>query len=207
MTDVVAIVLAAGLSRRMGNKNKLLEKVGDRVLLERVVSVYAKISDYPVVVVIGFENKRVQEALSGYNVSFVHNSNYKNGQMTSVDMGLRAAPKASTYLVALGDQPRISAHALSTLLDAHNLYSEGKITVPFVDGQRGNPIAISPALRDKILADPMNLGCRNITRSSPEIIHQFITNDKGFISDVDTPEELNAVQSEFECATPEINWS
>ena len=46
MSDTAAIVLAAGLSRRMGDLNKLLLHVGEDILLAHVVSclVYASCS-------------------------------------------------------------------------------------------------------------------------------------------------------------------
>ncbi|MFT6568266.1 MAG: molybdenum cofactor cytidylyltransferase, partial [Parvibaculaceae bacterium] len=41
MSDVACIVLAAGLSRRMGEVNKLLVQIGDDILLSRVVTACA----------------------------------------------------------------------------------------------------------------------------------------------------------------------
>lgn len=62
--------------------------------------------------------------------------------------------------------------------------------MPVVDGVRGNPIAVPAAHRARMLADPVNLGCRKLTRTLPELVHMFETTDHGFVVDIDTPEDL-----------------
>ncbi len=78
---------------------------------------------------------------------FAHNSRFEEGQMTSVDAGLRAAPVAETYLVALGDQPQITADCLDELLKAHDQSGGDRITIPIVEGARGNPIVVPASMR------------------------------------------------------------
>lgn len=190
MPDVAAIVLAAGLSRRMGAINKLLEDVGGTPLLCRVCAACDVISDHPVTVVTGHQSDAVRTLLRDYPVRFVHNERYSEGQMTSVDAGLRAAPAAQSYLLALGDQPRITAACLQDLLEAHHAQAAGRITVPIVDGNRGNPIVIPAPLRVRMLADAVNPGCRNLTRSRPDLVHRHNTQNESFLVDIDTAEDL-----------------
>lgn len=190
MPDVATIVLAAGLSRRMGAVNKLLEDVGGTPLLCRVCAACDAISDHPVTVVTGHQSDAVRTLLRDFPVRFVHNEHYTAGQMTSVDAGLRAAPVAQTYLLALGDQPRITAACLQELLEAHHTHAAGRITVPFVDGMRGNPIVIPAYLQARMLADAVNPGCRNLTRRRPELVHRHDTQNESFLFDIDTAEDL-----------------
>lgn len=198
MTDTAAIVLAAGLSRRMGAANKLLERVGETALLRGMVIACAAISDHPVTVVTGHESDAVKQLLRGLPVRFVHNDRYAEGQMTSVDTGLRHAPFAQTYLLALGDQPKITVDCLRALLNAHHVEPDDRITVPMVNGVRGNPIVIPANHRASMLADPVNLGCRKLTRTSPEILRAFTTTDDSFVVDIDTPDDLARVRFELE---------
>ena len=195
MSDTAAIVLAAGLSRRMGELNKLLLHVGEYILLAHVVSACAAATDHPVTVVTGHQAQAVIDALAPAAVNVVHNSQFEEGQMASVDAGLRGAPESETYLIALGDQPLLTADDLRELLDAHYAHSDGRITVPMVGAIRGNPIVVPAAQRALILADPVNLGCRKLTRTSPERVHQFRTANHSFIADVDTPEDLAVARS------------
>ena len=195
MSDVACIVLAAGLSRRMGEVNKLLVQIGDDILLSRVVNACAAVSHHPVTVVTGHQGATVTYALGNAPVNFVHNSSFEEGQMTSVDAGLRGAPEAKNYLVALGDQPMITPDCLIALLTAHHANADGRITVPIVDGTRGNPIVLPAAQRALMLADPFNLGCRKLTRNSPDLVYQFNTANPNFIADIDTPEDLALARS------------
>ena len=94
MSDTAAIVLAAGLSRRMGDLNKLLLHVGEDILLTHVVSACAAATDHPVTVVTGHQAQAVIDALAPAAVNVVHNRQFEEGQMTSVDAGLRGAPEA-----------------------------------------------------------------------------------------------------------------
>jgi len=190
MSDIAVIVLAAGLSRRMGAINKLLLFIGNDTLLCRVVSACAEVSDHPVTVVTGHQQAAVTFAMGDAPVNFVHNCQFEEGQMTSVDAGLRGAPRAETYLIALGDQPNIKSSNLRDLLAAHHAKADGRITVPVVGGIRGNPIVVPAAQRTLMLADPVNLGCRKLTRNRPERVHQFVTDDACFITDIDTLEDL-----------------
>lgn len=198
MTDVVSIVLAAGLSRRMGRANKLLLPINGMPMVQNAVRACRAVSDGPVIVVTGYEQQTVCHALQGEEVSFVENAAYAEGQMTSVDAGLRAAPEATCYLLALGDQPNISAQNLAGLIAAHQADASGRITVPFVDGVRGNPIVIPAAQRQHMLADPVNLGCRKLTRTFPELVHQYQTDDRSFVMDIDTPDELALASAMYE---------
>ena len=190
MSDVAAIVLAAGLSLRMGASNKLLTPIGDDTLVSLVVNACAAASDHPVTVVTGYQAEVVKLAFHNVSTNFAHNINYKEGQMTSVDVGLRRAPKAKNYLIALGDQPKITKDCLKELLKAHAAQGSQRITVPIVDGQRGNPIIVPAVLRSLMLADPINLGCQKLTRKSPELVHEYTTPNRSFIIDIDTPQDL-----------------
>ena len=190
MSDVAAIVLAAGLSLRMGALNKLLTPIGDDILVSIVVSACAAASDHPVTVVTGYQAEVIELAFHNAPTNFAHNINYKEGQMTSVDVGLRRAPKAETYLIALGDQPKITKECLKELLEAHAAQRSQRITVPIVDGQRGNPIVVPAVLRSLMLSDPINLGCQKLTRKSPELVNKYATPNKSFIIDIDTPQDL-----------------
>ena len=195
MSDTAAIVLAAGLSRRMGELNKLLLHVGEDILLAHVISACAAATDHQVTVVTGHQAQAVIDALAPASVNVVHNRQFEEGQMTSVESGLRGAPKAETYLIALGDQPLLTAGDLKELLAAHQAQANGRITVPMVGAIRGNPIVVPAAQRALILADPVNLGCRKLTRTSPERVHQFRTANRSFIADIDTPEDLAVARS------------
>ena len=104
MHDVAAIVLAAGMSRRMGPENTLLMPLEGVPVVVRVVQSCAAVSPLPVTVVLGHEAARVGTALRGISCNTVFNPDFADGQMTSAGVGLTHAPAAGNYLMALGPQ-------------------------------------------------------------------------------------------------------
>ena len=193
MTEVGAIILAAGLSRRMGARNKLLLPVGGVPMIRHMVDVYAQVADH-VLVVTGHEADTIEATLEGSGAAIVFNPDYAQGQSTSVACGLRTAPLATTLLVGLGDQPYLAPADVQLLIDAHHAGDTRRISIPMCDTQRGNPIAIPATLRAQLLADPKSPGCKSFTRAHPEDVQFHALTAPGFYSDIDTPEAYRELQ-------------
>ncbi|WP_299609667.1 nucleotidyltransferase family protein [uncultured Tateyamaria sp.] len=193
MRDVTAIILAAGLSQRMGERNKLLLPVGDIPMIQHMVDVYSAAIAGPVVVVTGHQAFEIEGALAGSGARTMFNPIYAQGQPTSVACGLRAVKDADAILVGLGDQPLLTAGDLRVLLAAHAATDTSRISIPMVDQQRGNPIVVPGALRDRLLADPRSPGCKKFTRTHPEHVQFHALIAPGFYTDVDTPDAYAAL--------------
>lgn len=200
MFERAAIVLAAGLSRRMGADNKLLLPLGGQPLLRHAVTACIAATDAPVTVVVGHEAAKVAAAVADLPVRLVHNPDFAAGQMTSLVTGLGAVPQAQATLIALGDQPLLDAAALGWLFAAFAGAGAARITIPLRDELRGNPIVVPQALMPALLADPHNPGCRTFTRNHPERIHWARTDNAAFFTDVDNPDDLLRMRAHFERA-------
>ena len=188
MAELGAVVLAAGLSSRMGTRNKLLLPFHGEAILRRVVRACLTVCDLPVRVVTGHEADRIAALLADLPVVLVHNPDYRAGQMTSLVAGLRALPKGCDALIALGDQPLLDAAALRLLIEAHS--DATRITIPRRGEARGNPILVPAALIPELLADETNPGCRKFTRDNPGKLRWFDTDQPAFFADVDTAGDL-----------------
>lgn len=129
-----AIILAAGLSRRMGNINKLLIPVDGVAMIRRSVEAYIKACDSRITVVTGYQRAEVETVLRGLDVKFVFNPEFEQGQKTSVAAGLAASPPARATLIGLGDQPFLTSNDLLWLLEQHRANTSCKITVPVQEG-------------------------------------------------------------------------
>lgn len=190
MAEIDAIIPAAGMSRRMGETNKLLLDVGGVPMIRNVVEQYICAVDGQVRVVTGFENARVEEALKGLPLVILHNHDYADGQQGSVTIGLQSASGDQATLVGLGDQPRLTSADLNWLVRQYLRGDRSRISIPVREGQRGNPILVPANLRSAILADRQNPGCRRYTRENPDQIQFLNTESEGFFVDVDTPEDF-----------------
>ncbi len=187
MDRIAAIILAAGLSRRMGAQNKLLMPIAGTPLIRRVVGTYLCAIDGPVTVVTGFAAEAVKAALDGLTAQFAQNDRFAEGQPSSVVAGLRHAPDADALLIGLGDQPLLTPQDLTDLIAAHAAGDSGKITIPRHSGQRGNPILIPRALRPRLTKNPDRPGCMRFTRDHPDHVQAAHLSAPGFYTDIDTP--------------------
>jgi molybdenum cofactor cytidylyltransferase len=117
MSDAVAgVVLAAGLSSRMGT-NKMLLELGGKTVLRRAVetAIAAKLS--PLLVVLGNERQRAEHELRGLDCTPLFNPDFAQGMNTSLRAGISAMPdNVAGALVMLADMPFVTAAMIDELL-------------------------------------------------------------------------------------------
>ncbi len=193
---VAAVLLAAGLSRRMGERNKLLIEIGGEPLVRRTAKVYLA-AGADVYAVLGFEAGKVRAALAGLPIRFVMNPDYEEGQQTSVRAGAENIPPGyDTILVALADQAALTPADIAGLLDAFASCGGERIIVPFFQGLRGNPVAFPARLAAGVRASGKNAVSRAFIDNNPQLIEQFEAGHERFIIDIDTPEDLTSFGKE-----------
>ena len=120
LTSAVALVLlAAGDSTRMGQPKQLLLLAGQPLVL-RSVDAALGADIWPVVVVLGCEAAAVRRAVARRPVLCVENAAWTEGMASSLRTGVEVAEKFSSrieaIIVALADQPALSASALNRLV-------------------------------------------------------------------------------------------
>jgi molybdenum cofactor cytidylyltransferase len=114
--EVAGVVLAAGLSSRMG-RNKLLLQLSGESLLRRAVRTALAAALRPVLVVVGHEEERAREELRDLRCTPVRNPDYAQGMYTSLRAGIAAAPSdAPAAVVLLGDMPFVTAEMVRALV-------------------------------------------------------------------------------------------
>lgn len=186
--SVAAIILAAGMSQRMGRLKPLLP-FGDKPMLARVVeNLVAAQEIAPLIVVTGHAASAITAALSGYPVTFAHNENYAmGGMLSSVQVGVRALPSnASAFFLVLGDQPTVRPATLQTLLEVWR-ETAAPIVLPTHNGRRGHPVLFSSRCASEILALPTDATLKAcVMRHVAETI-QVPVPDESILADVDTP--------------------
>ena len=195
MTNTAIILLAAGFSHRMGSVNKLLLPFDGVALLRRTTEMLASLPHVSVNVVLGHDSQKTVEALTGLNVVHPINPDYAKGLSSSVFHGLSSAGLAKSYMITPADMPRLMSADCLALIKAHRSASDGAVTVPMRPGlngpQRGNPIILSRAAREQVIAGEINLWCRELLQRRPELIHEYSTNSSGFFIDIDTPQDYS----------------
>jgi molybdenum cofactor cytidylyltransferase len=193
---VAGLVLAAGRSTRMGGPNKLTEEINGRPLVriatEQVLASRAK----PVIVVTGHQRERVERALAGLPVTFVHNPNFAEGLSTSLKTGIAAMPAAADgAIVCLGDMPQVSAALIDRLIGAFDPARGALVVIPTIAGKRGNPVLWSRRFFPDLLSVEGDVGARHLIAGYAEAVAEVPIEDHAALTDVDTPEALIAVRA------------
>ena len=145
---VAAILLAAGEGRRWRTGNKLLASWQGRPLVVIAADAALNSPAAPVIVVLGHEAPRIEDALATRPVTCVINPRYRDGVATSLHAGLAALPagvEGAVFLLA--DMPAVGAAHIARLIEAFARLGDARdIFVPVYHGRRGNPVLWSARL-------------------------------------------------------------
>jgi len=190
---VAALVLAAGLSRRMGTLNKLLITIDGKPMLRHVADAAAASEARPLIVVTGHEREKVEAALAGLEPAprFVFNPDAAAGLSTSLKCGLAALPpETDGAVVCLGDMPRVTPAAIDALIAAFNPVEGRAICVPVRGGKRGNPVLLARSLFAELAGISGDVGARDLVAAHPELVAEVEVENEGVLIDIDTPQAL-----------------
>lgn len=187
--NVGAIVLAAGASFRMGRPKALL-KIGEETFLQRIVGQLYRAGLQDVVIVLGADADEIRKSLSWFGGTVVVNDNWKEGQLSSVIVGLDVISrrKLDGAVICPVDRPLITHSLISSLLKAFQ-ESEKIIVVPRFNGHRGHPTIFSSAIFDELRAAPLHVGARHVVRNHPNDVHEMTTSEEGILINIDVPED------------------
>ncbi len=204
---VVAVVLAAGASTRMGAPKALLPWQG-QPLASYVVSELLRIPPAParhgpgvsmlrlerIVVVVGHRAEEVVASVTGdERVTIVVNRDWEAGKSGSVVAGLSGVPEGRHTLITGVDQPR-PASVIQTVV-ANHLDGAGRndgrlVTIAGALGRRGHPTIFSPLLRDDLFGiNEATLGLRAVILRHEAAVHTFDTGDEMALLNLNTPKQ------------------
>jgi len=190
---IPAVVLAAGLSTRMGRPKALLPVGGGGdTFLTRTVRTFLDAGVDDVVVVVGHEAEAIVStfARSALPARFVHNAAFSRGQFSSMLAGLRAIdrPGVEAMLLTLVDVPLVQASTVRAVLERYRR-THPPIVRPTSGLRHGHPVLIDRSLFDALhRADP-DAGAKSIVRAHASPDGDIPIDDEGAFLDVDTPEE------------------
>ena len=195
--EIAVIVLAAGQSRRMGKRNKLLEPVDGEPMVRRAVrAAAAAAGGRPVVVVTGHERAEVEASLAGFEVVFSHNPNYGAGLSTSLARGVAAlAPGVEGVIVCLADMPGVRAEHLERLRTAFDPGTGAAICVATRRGKRGNPVLFGSRFFSEMCDVEGDVGARHLIGAYADLVREVEMPDDGVLLDIDSPGALHAYRS------------
>ena len=183
------LLLAAGLSRRMGGINKLLINIDGEALVRKVTKLYQSVSS-SVTVVLGHEAGRVAQELSDLDVNIVINPDYQQGRQSTARYGLEQMEiNGDAVLIGLADQHMLTQDDLEAFIVAYQGGAHEKILIPRYESQRGNPILFPAPLAREMQSDRKAHGLRKYIDDNPDKVKWYNAQSKHFIEDLDTPDD------------------
>lgn len=190
------LILAAGLSRRMGDFKPLLPLRGRTVIENTVDSMLAGGAE-TVVVVLGHRAEELEAFLRARyapeRVRFAYNLRYAESDMlASIRAGLRALPPCRGFYLLPGDMPLVSPETYRALAAAYPAGSD-RIVFPLLNGRRAHPPLIGSDFIEPILRYEGADGLRGFWSTQPERIVAVPVSDTGCAQDMDTPEQYRRV--------------
>jgi len=182
-----AILLAAGLSRRMGTCKQLLP-FGDETVLARCLTTLHLADIDRIVVVVSPAGGEVASEAGRFPVQVVVNHEPAGDMASSVRAGRDALPEeVSSVVVALCDQPLAQPTTVTQMIKLSRSHPDA-IIIPCHAGRRGHPLLLPRKIMDE-LHPGMTL--RDVVRSDPKRIVEFKVDDQGTVLDMDTPEDYH----------------
>lgn len=176
---VEGVVLAAGLSSRMGD-NKLMKTIDHVPMIERVIINLIPFCER-IIVVVGHRREDLLARLKTYNkVEIVVNDDYQSGMFSSVKAGCEAV-RGDRFFLMPADIPFVKKETYEVLLQ-----TKGDIVIPSVNHHGGHPILLKASVVSGIGA------------SQAEHFRAFLAGmektyvcveDRGVLIDIDTPED------------------
>jgi nicotine blue oxidoreductase len=182
--QVAGLLLAAGAGTRLGRPKAMLS-MGGATFVERGVALLRDGGCDPLVVVGG----AVPLDVAGAQV--VTNPQWASGMGSSLRAGLTALARgdAAAVVIALVDQPRVSAEAVRRLRRAHD--AGAVVAVAAYAGVGRNPVLLDRRTWEEVarLAEG-DVGARPFLRAHPELVTLVECGDVAAPDDVDTPADL-----------------
>lgn len=188
MRAVSAVVLGAGLSKRMGGPNKLLLPWADGTVLGSVLGALRQ-CELDVTVVTGRDAAEVERVADGARCAF--NPGYEEGLGSSIAAGVAASPAGSACLVVLGDMPGLDPAVIRALLEAFQPVAPDAIVAPVYSkrpDRPGHPVLFGSVHRAALMRLGGDEGARSILQAHRDRL--VLVPVEGQLSDLDTPEDF-----------------
>lgn len=185
----VALLPAAGASRRMG-RPKLLLPVNGRPMVAGVVEALRGGGVQEIVLVTAPGDEDLQTWARQNGVTLAINPDPDRGMLSTIQEGIAAlgGSEGEILLVSPADLPHLQSETVSNLL-RKMIETGAPLALPTFRGKRGHPLAIAPGLIPEIDTLDPNVGLKQLRDRHEAELLEIEVEDAGVVQDVDTPED------------------
>ena len=191
-TSFGILILAAGMSERMGTPKPLLP-LGGKYFLEHILS-NPFVAQNPVkpFIIVGHEKDKIRSVLP-QEIPIIENTDYRTGRMSSIQAGLKVVPSSvEGVFVWPVDCPLVSEEVLNAL--TMPFQNKNNICIPSYRFRRGHPPLIGASYFSEILSMKADESLRELYARHPEAVVHVEVDTETVLHNVNTPEEYQALK-------------
>lgn len=189
--NISAIIMASGLSERMGTNKLLLELKGKKIY-EYVYDLMDKIDFDEVILVSAYDELLKEAEKRGYKA--IYNDNNIVGKSSSIKLGINNAKQDNALMFFVADQPLLRVETVEKLIEA---YKENEyITYPKTDKRRGAPVIFSSKYRQGLLDLKYDEGGMLLVKGENK--NEIQIEDVKELWDIDTYRNLEEIKEIYE---------
>ncbi len=194
MTQVAAILLAAGQSRRMGAFKPLLP-FGKKTVIECCIEYLRAGGVETIVVVLGHRAAEVRKRLERARVNFAFNPDPNSEMGASIAAGVSELPSTvPATFIALADHPAVPAKVVSTLLKEWK--AGARIVVPAWQNRGGHPVLVDLSFRSELLTLSSTGGLKAFFTAHPTELKRVAVDSPFVARDMDTWDDYRALHED-----------
>ena len=193
-SQIKKIILAAGLSKRYGLKNKLTQHINNKpiinCLMDKLLSIY---DTSELLIVTGYEHETIINLINNSGIECIYNNDYKKGIGTSISAGIRELDKTIRGVMIIpADMPIISTKDLIKLQNKFIELNCSKVIFPKYKSQVGNPVILPKKYFNILEGLKGDFGAKSQINKTDIIT---VNTDIGTIFDIDTVSNLKKAEN------------
>jgi len=185
MIKISAVLLAAGLSKRMGEDKLLLNYLGNP-MLQQSVNLLSELPVFERILVTS--DARIKQIVLPPGIRFYSKPSPESGQSSSIRVGIDAS-SGTHYLFISADQPKLSLTDLLPLIESAT-ENPDKIIFPTIDSQPNSPTLFPAKFRTELLNLSGDSGGRTIRDANPELCLSIEPEYPDNFIDIDSEEDF-----------------
>ncbi|MCG9127247.1 nucleotidyltransferase family protein [Candidatus Poribacteria bacterium] len=209
---ITGILLAAGLSTRMGRPKQLLP-FATSTIIETVIDNIVSSNFDDVRVVLGHCSQDIENLIEYFGVQTVFNPGYRDGMLSSAKVGIKSVCLTNTlthsseqandankdaFSLMLVDQPFITTELINLTIEGYRESNKG-ITIPSYNFQRGHPVIFNNKYAKEILTlDDDSGGIRSLYKTYSDDINYVNVETDYILKDIDFPDDYTKALKECE---------
>ena len=190
------ILLAAGESKRFGDKNKLLEIINGRPIINHILDTLFEIFDpSELIVIVGHEHKIIKDLIFNKGIKILENIDYRKGIGTSIALAINNLnADIDGVMIIPADMPYINSKDLINLEKKFMELNCVKVVMPEHNYRIGNPVILPRNYFKTLKSLKDDFGARSLIRKK-----DIITLKTGFgtIFDIDTENDLTETKTSY----------